>query len=135
MGEFADKKMIHKSYPATKSKWYADIPLSIISHDFKDVTIQLQDFTIPRIFLGSDQISYKGVGIEVPAATFNPQGKTISFTYLIDERWESYLSLYQWANCYASIDNPTPLDKVRENEKKQSWWTIPIRVYLLNSYR
>ena len=126
--------MLHKTYPATVNKWYADIPLSIISKDFKDFTIQLQSFTIPRIEIGHTTLPYKGVDVSVPNRIFNANGKEISFKYLVDENWESYLALYQWANCYQSIDNPTPDDKVIENDNPHAWWIIPIHVHLLNPY-
>lgn len=130
----AEEMMLHKAYPATINKWYADIPLSIISPDFKDFTIQLQDFTIPRIEVGHTSIHYAGVEIAVPNRVFNASGKETAFKYLVDENWESYLSLYQWANCYRSIDNPTPEDKVNENNNPNAWWVIPIHIYLLNPY-
>lgn len=131
----ADDLMLHKKYPATTNKWYADIPLSIISTDFKDFTIQLQDFTIPRIEVGHTTLPYKGVDVSVPNRIFNGSGKETEFKYLIDENWESYLALYQWANCYQSIDNPTPNDAVIENDNPHAWWIIPIHVHLLHPYR
>lgn len=131
----AEDKILHKQYPATSNKWYADVPLDIISKEFKPYRFELQDFTIPKIVVGSTTISYKGVDIEVPNHIFNGSDKTTRFTYLIDENWESYLALYQWANCFNSIDNPTPLDKVRENDNPYAWWVIPIHVHLLSPYR
>lgn len=130
----AEDMMLHKKYPATKNKWYADIPLSIISKDFKDFTVQLQDFTIPRIEVGHTTLPFLGVDVSVPNRIFNANGKETEFKYLVDEDWESYLSLYQWANCYQSIDNPTPEDKVIENDNPNAWWIIPIHVHLLDPY-
>ena len=131
----AEDLMLHKKFPATANKWYADIPLSIISRDFNDFTIQLQDFTIPRIEVGHTLLHYKGVEVSVPNRIFNAGGKETQFKYLIDEDWESYLSLYQWANCYQSIDNPTPEDSVQTNDNPYAWWIIPIHVHLLHPYR
>ena len=130
-----DDLMLHKKYPATTNKWYADIPLSMISRDFGDFTLQLQNFTIPRIEVGHASLPYKGVDLQVPNRTFNASGKEAEFTYLIDENWESYLALYQWAKCYPSIDNPTPNDSVVENDNPYGWWVIPIHVHLLHPYR
>ena len=130
----AEKMMLHREFPATVNKWYADIPLSMISRDFKDFSVQLQDFTIPRIEVGHATLPFMGVEVSVPNRIFNASGKEISFKYLVDENWESYLSLYQWANCYESIDNPTPNDKVQENDNPNAWWIIPIHVHLLNPY-
>jgi len=131
----ADEKMLYQEFPATKNKWYADIPLSLISHDFKDVTLKLQDFHIPRIQVSQDTIKFRGVDVYAPTRVFNPNNKFITFKYLIDARWESYLALYQWANCYTSIDNPTPQDSVRQNDREDAFWTIPIRVYLLDEMK
>lgn len=131
----ADDKIIYQNYPATKNKWYADIPLRMISNDFEDVTLKLQSFVIPRIFIGTTSLHYKGVEMKVPSKTFNPSNKTLRFTYLIDAKWESYLRLYQWANCFASIDNPTPFDQVKQNKLTDAWWNIPIHVYLLDEFK
>lgn len=130
-----EDKMLYLNFPATKNKWYADIPLSLISSDFKDVTLKLQDFTIPRIEVSQDTIKFRGVAISAPTRVFNPSNKFISFTYLIDARWESYLALYQWANCYVSIDNPTPKDAVTQRQRDDAFWTVPIRIYLLDEMK
>lgn len=131
----AEDKMLYQDYPATKNKWYADIPLSLISSDFKDVTLHLQEFIIPRIQVGQEPLKFRGVDIQAPLRVFNPDNKFIQFKYLVDAKWESYLALYQWANCYTSIDNPTPLDSVRQNNKKDAFWTIPIHIYLLDEMK
>lgn len=131
----AEDKVIYQDFPATRNKWYADIPLSLISTDFKDVTLKLQDFTIPRIEVSQEALKFRGVEVPVPTRMFNPSNKFIHFKYLIDSKWESYLALYQWANCYTSIDNPTPSDSVRQNERKDAFWTVPIRVYLLDEMK
>ena len=131
----AAQMVSHQSYAATTNKWFADIPLDIISSDFKKVRIQLQDFTIPRIEVGHTTMKFRNVDISVPNRTFNSSGKEVEFKYLIDENWESYLALYQWANCYQSIDNPTPNDAVIQNDNPNAWWVIPIHVHLLNPFR
>lgn len=131
----AEDKILHKNGPATTNKWYADLPLSLISPDFKDFTIELQDFTIPRIEVGMSKLSFRGTQVDVPNRVFNPGTKETQFKYLIDENWESYLALYQWANCFKSIDNPTPVDKVKENDNPYGWWIIPIHVHLLHPFR
>lgn len=130
-----DAKMIYQSYPATKNKWYADIPLKLLSDDFDDVTLHLQDFTIPRIFLGATNINYKSVTIRVPGKAFNSDNKFMTFSYIIDAKWESYLSLFKWASCYPSIDNPVPLDEIKLKPTADAWRTVPIHIYLLDEFK
>ena len=40
MSSNLDDVIIHQDTPATKNKWFADIHLSSISKDFKDVTVK-----------------------------------------------------------------------------------------------
>ena len=132
-----DKRMIHQQSPATKNKWYADIPLSSLSSDFKDVTLKLQGFTIPRIVMGTKSLPFRGVEMKVPNRTFNASNKNIRFNYLVDEKWESYLALYQWANINTLTDDPTPFDKVQPTTSPtgDSFRTLPIHVYLLDNMK
>lgn len=130
-----EERMVYLNYPATKNKWFADIPLDLISPDFRKITLPLQEFTIPRIELGTARISYGGSTIEIPNRTFNAGNKTIRFTYLIDGRWESYLNLYQWAGCYSAVDNPTQSSPVEQRTRTDAYWNIPISVYLVNEKR
>jgi hypothetical protein len=130
-----DTAIIHQTAPATKNKWYAVLPLSLISRDFKDTTIQLQEFTIPRIYIGEADMTIKGVTVKIPNRTYNPSNKTITFHYLIDSLWNSYYNLYQWVGVYPSIDNPTPNSKYVLNSTENSFWTIPIYVYLLDEFK
>ena len=130
-----EEKMVYLKYPATKNKWFADIPLDLISRDFRKITLPLQEFTIPRIELGTAKISYGGSSIEIPNRTFNAGNKNIRFTYLIDSEWESYLNLYQWAGCYSAVDSPTQTTPVVQRERKDAYWNIPISVYLVNEKR
>ena len=131
----ATDKMLYQDFPATKNKWYADMPLTLISNDFKDVTLKLQSFSIPRIQVSQEAIKFRGVDVAAPTRMFNPTNKFIQFSYLIDAKWESYLALYQWANCYTSIDNPTPNDSVRQKTREDAFWTVPIRIYLLDEMK
>jgi hypothetical protein len=130
-----DEVMVYQKYPATKNKWYADIPLDLISADFKKISLPLQEFTIPRIEIGTTEIAYGGSKIEIPNRTFNSGNKNIRFQYLIDSDWEAYLNLYQWAGCYSAVDNPTVTSPVNQRERTDAYWNIPINVYLVNEKR
>jgi hypothetical protein len=134
MSSNLDDVIIHQDTPATKNKWFADIHLSSISKDFKDVTVKLQEFTIPRVEVGAASIKFRGTPIDVPNKTFNPHNKVIRFQYLIDSKWENYLALYQWSSANTIIDDPTPNDKIVQNSKKTVWWAIPIHVYLVDEF-
>ncbi len=133
--ESVEERMVYLKYPATKNKWFADIPLDLISADFKKITLPLQEFTVPRIEIGTTKISYGGSSMEIPNRTFNAGNKNIRFTYLIDAEWESYLNLYQWAGCYSAVDNPTETSPVNQRDRRDSYWNIPISVYLVNEKR
>ena len=129
-----DDAILYQSPPATKNKWMADIHLSNISKDFKDVTVKLQEFTSPRVTVGAATIKFRATGIKVPNKTFNPDLKIIRFQYLMDAKWENLLSLYQWAGANTIVDNPTPTDPIVQNSKSTVWWAIPIHVYMLDEF-
>jgi len=124
---------------AAKNKWIADISLSKISKDLKDVTLHLAEFSIPAINLGSTTTAFKGVAQEIPTHTILPTDRTITFSYMIDLTWINYFTLYQWANLLGNLENITPdvnpALSLTDAMNAKAIKSIPINVYLINAYK
>jgi hypothetical protein len=124
---------------AAKNKWIADIALSRISPDLKNITLHLAEFDIPAVNIGSTTTAYKGIAQEIPTHRLIPQDRTITFMYMIDLIWTNYYTLYQWANLLGNIEDITPnLDpklKLTDAMNAKAVKSIPINVYLINAYK
>ena len=124
---------------AAKNKWIADISLSKISKDLKDVTLHLAEFSIPPINLGSTTTAFKGIAQEIPTHTLLPTDRTITFSYMVDLSWLNYFTLYQWSNLLGNLENITPtVDpplKLTDAMAAKAIKSIPINVYLINAYK
>jgi hypothetical protein len=133
-----EPQMDFKDGFAVKNKWIADIDLSKISPDLKKITLHLADFTIPGINIGSASSAYKGISLDVPTHVMLPADRTVIFSYMVDITWLNYFSLYQWTNLLGNVENITPsIDPLRISDPilYKAVKSIPINVYLLNSYK
>jgi hypothetical protein len=97
---------------AAKNKWIADIALSRVSSDLKNITLHLAEFSIPAVNIGSTNTTYKSITQELPTHTLQPTDRNITFSYMIDITWVNYFTLYQWANLLGNIENITPARKL-----------------------
>src|SRR5574344_1305247 len=97
---------------AVQNKWIALVPLSLLAKDqkqskkFNDIELNLTEFNIPQVEIGSTTASFKGVTIKLPTKVINPDSREIQFSYLIDANWLNYRLLYYWASGIGII-NPT----------------------------
>jgi hypothetical protein len=123
---------------AVKNKWIADIFLSKVSPNLKDITLHLAEFSVPSIEVGSTTTAYKSIVQEIPTHTIQPTDRRITFSYMVDITWLNYFSLYQWANIIGNIEDITPtLDPLNQGNaiKNKAIKSIPINVYLINAYK
>jgi hypothetical protein len=128
----------YKNTNAAQNKWIADISLSRMSVDFKDISLHLANFSIPELLIGSTSIQYKGTALEIPTKVIQPENRTITFSYMIDISWDNYFALYQWANLIGTTENVLPNTlpiNLRDEFLNKTIKAIPIYVYLLSEYK
>ena len=133
-----EQQIDFKDAYAVRNKWIADIALSTISPDIKDVSLHLADFSIPAVNVGGTSVSYKGIAQEIPTHTIQPIDRNITFSYMIDITWENYFTLYQWANLLGNIENVLPTAqplKLTDTIATKAIKSVPINVYLINAYK
>ena len=123
-------------HAAITNKWIGYVPLeSVLGKDYSNLELRLTRFTMPPIQIGTSSVSYKSYSLEVPTHVLNPDTKEITFEYVVDEDFENYAALYNWAS---GIGNIVDLGDENNNVNTQGVITkslIPVRVWLLDSYK
>lgn len=123
-------------HAAIENKWIGYVPLeSVLGKDYKNLELRLTRFTIPQITIGTSSVSFKSYQLEVPTHVLNAETKEISFEYIVDEDFENYAALYNWAS---GIGNIVDIGDENNNVNTQGIITkslIPVRVWLLDSYK
>lgn len=130
---------------AIQNKWIMLVPMQNLNPDkYRNLELQLTRFTIPQIQIGSTSTSFKGYSVEYPTGVLNAESKEITINYIIDEKWESYKSLYRWA---ASFGVLVPTNTVDEKVSIQYGSTYPTsntaittnylncRIWLIDNYK
>jgi len=132
-----EELMDFKDSFSVRNKWIADVPLSRISPNLKDVSLHLTDFTIPAINVATTFSPYKGIAVEIPTHIIQPTDRNITFSYMIDINWDNYFSLYQWSNMMSPLEDITPVDNLTVNLDMQEKYikSIPINVFLISEYK
>ena len=124
---------------ATQNKWLTTIPLTRILDDVSDLSLNLTTFSIPQVDINAVNVSFKGIPVELPGNVIQPDGKELTFNYLIDSEWKNYKMLYSW------VDNLSKLTKIVKAEDYTSKFSssqeaygnfsLPITVHLLDEYK
>ena len=129
----------HNTSYATGNKWIADIPLSTVSSELTDTSLNLVSFSIPEIELTASDFSYMGDTVQIPTGVVNPSNKEITFNYLISGDFSQYLNLWKWVSLMATINPPVDVTEqnagVTDGMTKYARYSIPIRVYLMDEFK
>ena len=123
-------------HAAIENKWIGYVPLeSVLGKEYKNLELRLVRFSMPPIQIGTSVVSFKSYQVEVPTHILNPDTKEITFEYIVDEDFENYVALYNWAS---GIGNFVDIGDESNIENTQGIITksmIPVRVWLLDSYK
>lgn len=132
-----ENMMDFKDGYSVKNKWMADISLSKLSNDLKDISLHLAEFTIPSISVASSFVQYKGIALEIPTTIVQPADRNITFSYMVDMTWDNYIALYQWSNMMSTTDNLlTNINMTINSEMlNKAIKSIPINVFLISEYK
>lgn len=123
-------------HAAITNKWIGYIPLeTILGNDYKNLELRLTRFSMPPLQIGSSTVSYKGYSIEVPSHIMNAETKELTFEYIVDEDFENYAALYNWASGIGNIVDIGDENNNVRTEGILSRSMIPVRVWLLDSYK
>ena len=130
---------------AIQNKWIMLVPMQNLNPEkYRNLELQLTRFTLPQMVIGSTSTSYKGYSIEMPTGVLNAESKEITINYIIDERWESYRSLYAWSAAFGVL---VPTNSAGEQASLQYGSTYPVsntaitsnfldcRIWLLDNYK
>ena len=125
-----------EKHSAIANKWIGYVPLeSVLGKDYSNLELRLTRFTMPPLEIGSSNVSFKGYSIQVPTHVLNSETKEVTFEYIVDEDFENYAALYNWAS---GIGNIVDIGDENNSGNTQGIITksmIPVRVWLLDSYK
>lgn len=123
-------------HAAITNKWIGYVPLeSVLGKEYKNLELRLTRFTMPPIEIGTSTVSFKNYSLEVPTHVMNSDTKEVVFEYIVDEDFENYSALYNWAS---GIGNIVDIGEENNADRTQGLITnslIPVRVWLLDSYK
>lgn len=118
---------------AVSNKWFAFLPLeNILGGKYANLNLHLTRFSLPQMQMQSQTVSYRGDTIKLPTKVFNPDDKTLTLEYLVDENWQNYRSLFAWmCGITGTINKATNDEKTGISPSEY----LPLRVYLLDNYK
>ena len=120
------------NYTAANS-WFAYLPLeNILGKNYKNLDLHLKRFSLPQIEMGSMSVPYKGYSKEMPTKVLNSGPKELTLTYIVDDKWLNYKSLYAWISCPEGTLNPIVQ---AEGRGVQPTDYIPLSIYCLDNYK
>lgn len=115
------------------NQWFAYLPLEdVLGKRYKNLDLHLRQFTIPQIEMASTEVSFRGYTKEIPTKVVNSASKQLTLSYLIDEYWQNYKSLWAWAQGPVGTINQVSDDEVAGITPSTF---IKMRIYLLNNYK
>jgi hypothetical protein len=122
---------------ATGNKWIADIPMSTITDDICDTSLNLVSFSIPDIEISSDEFPIGGENIALPTGVINQSNKEITFTYKVSGDFSQYINLWKWVSLASNVNpiidvEPKP---IVDGTGEYFSATLPVRVYLLSEFK
>jgi len=83
--------------------------------------------------MGSTTVSFKGYQKEIPTKVLNAENKELTLTYIVDENWNNYKSLFAWISAPEGTINPIIKDASKAGIQPNDY--IPLRIYLLDNYK
>lgn len=120
------------NYAAT-NLWYAYLPLeNILGKKYSNLDLHIKRFNIPQLEMGSMETPYKGYKKQMPTKVLNSEAKELTLTYIIDEKWHNYKSLFAWISGINGTLNPIVNEEIKGISPSQY---IPLRIYLLDNYK
>lgn len=89
---------------AIQNKWIMLVPMQNLNPEkYRNLELQLTRFTLPQMVVGSTSTTFKGYTIEMPTGIMNAESREITINYIIDEKWESYRSLFAWSAAFGVL--------------------------------
>lgn len=123
-------------HAAIENKWIGYVPLeSVLGKNYKNLELRLTRFTMPPITIGTSSVSFKSYTLEVPTHILNAETKELSFEYIVDEDFENYAALYNWASGIGNFVNIGDENNAQNTQGVITNSLIPVRVWLLDSYK
>lgn len=119
---------------AAANAWYAYLPVeNILGPKYKNLNLHLTRFSLPQMQMQSQSVSFRGVTMKIPTKVFNPDDKTLTLEYIVDDKWQNYRSLFQWmSGINGTINKPAEIDN-KEGISPSDY--IPLRIYLLDNFK
>ena len=97
---------------AVANAWYAYLPVeSVLGSKYKNLNLHLTRFSLPQMSMQTTTVSFRGVNKEVSTKVFNPDDKTLTLEYIVDEKWQNYRSLFAWMSCPTGVINKATTDE------------------------
>lgn len=82
---------------AVANSWYCYLPVeSILGKKYTNLNLHLTRFSLPQMSMQTTTVSFRGVSKEIPTKVFNPDDKTLTLEYIVDEKWQNYRALFAW---------------------------------------
>lgn len=84
---------------AHANHWVGYVPLeNVLGRSFSNLQLNLTDFDVPQMVIGSSSVQFKGYMYEVPTHVIDPDTKEITFNYIVDQNFYNYKSLFTFAS-------------------------------------
>ena len=118
---------------AAANAWYAYLPIeNVLGKRYRNLNLHLTRFSLPQMQMQSTSISHRGVTVKIPTKVFNPEDKTLTLEYIVDDKWENYRSLIAWmSGITGTINKPAE----NENNGISPSDYVALRIYLLDNFK
>lgn len=114
------------------NQWIAYLPIEdTLGKRYRNLQLHLRQFSVPQIEMGSMDMSFKGYTATRPTKVLNAGTKELTLTYLIDENWQNFKSLWAWCQSPSGTINQLTDDKLGGVSASG---LLTMRIYLLNNY-
>lgn len=115
------------------NQWFAYLPIeNVLGKRYSNLELHLKQFALPQIEMGSQEVSFRGYQKTIPTKVLNASTKELTLTYLVDEYWQNYKSLWAWTQSPVGTLNQVTDDKAA-GVSPTSY--ITMRIYLLNNFK
>lgn len=119
---------------SSQNKWFAYLPLeNVLGPKYGNLDLHIKQFSLPQLLMGSTTVSFKGYQKEIPTKVLNAENKELTLTYIVDEKWHNYKSLFAWISSPEGTLNPI-IDEDTSKRIAPSEY-ITLRIYLLDNYK
>ena len=72
---------------AAANAWYAYLPIeNVLGKRYRNLNLHLTRFSLPQMQMQSTSISHRGVTVKIPTKVFNPEDKTLTLEYIVDDK-------------------------------------------------